>query len=847
MKLTKEDIDKVRHIEGFPIAEDEDIIAISNPPYYTACPNPFIEDFIKEHGTPYDEETDDYHREPFAADVSEGKSDPLYNAHTYHTKVPYKAIMRYILHYTNPGDIVFDGFCGTGMTGVAAQMCGHSDNEFRYIIEKEMPDVKWGERKAILNDLSPASTFIAQNYNSPVDVDEFVKISKQIVDDCEKELGWMYETTHVDDNKNKVTNIDGNLIKGKINYTVWSDVFICPQCGVEIIYWDVAVSDNKVSKHFSCTNCGIQLTKNACKRAEELYIDKKTSKQISISKQRPVLINYIVNKKQYLKTPDKEDLKKIEEINNISDYNWYPQEYLPNGCNTEQPKRSHGVIMSDLFYTRRNLCILSKLNYLFGNSKYKIVLQSVNASLCSKLSRYNLGKRGNGPLTGTLYIASLIAESNVFKLVKGKIKDFTKAYGKTKSFSSNIIQCSSLSEVPIIQNNSMDYIFTDPPFGANLNYSELSFLWETWLKVRTNNISEAIINNVQGKSLLEYQALMCQCFQECYRVLKPNRWMTVEFHNSQNSVWNAIQESLNRAGFIVADVRTLDKKQGSFKQVTTTSATKQDLIISAYKPKDSFRKTILEHAGTKQTAWDFVREHLDKLPIVVRKGDRIETVREREAFLLFDRMVAYHVITGIAVPLDASEFYRGLDDKFLKRDNMYFLHDQINKYDDARIKSEIEPIQFSLYVSDERSAIAWLYQQLDEQTGGPQTYGEIQPKFVQELRQDKHEKLPELMTMLEENFLQDEEGKWYVPDITKEGDLMKLREKRLLKDFEEYLTGKGKLKSFRTEAVRAGFAKLWKDKSYKDIVKVAERLPEKVIQEDDKLLMYYDISLGRLE
>ena len=162
-KLTKADIDKVRHIEGFPIAKDEDIIALSRPPYYTACPNPFIADFIAEHGTPYDETTDDYHREPFAADVSEGKNDPIYNAHSYHTKVPYKAIMRYILHYTKPGDIVFDGFCGTGMTGVAAQMCGHPDHEFKEHIEAEMPNAIWGSRRALLNDLSPAATFIAHN------------------------------------------------------------------------------------------------------------------------------------------------------------------------------------------------------------------------------------------------------------------------------------------------------------------------------------------------------------------------------------------------------------------------------------------------------------------------------------------------------------------------------------------------------------------------------------------------------------------------------------------------------------------------------------------------------------
>lgn len=112
-----------RKIEGFPIGEDEDILALSDPPYYTACPNPFIEDFIKHYGKPYDPETNDYRREPFAADVSEGKSDSIYNAHTYHTKVPHKAIMRYILHYTEPGDIVFDGFCGTGMTAVASYFC----------------------------------------------------------------------------------------------------------------------------------------------------------------------------------------------------------------------------------------------------------------------------------------------------------------------------------------------------------------------------------------------------------------------------------------------------------------------------------------------------------------------------------------------------------------------------------------------------------------------------------------------------------------------------------------------------------------------------------------------------
>ncbi|QQY80178.1 DNA methylase [Keratinibaculum paraultunense] len=847
MKLTKEDLDKVRNIEGFPIGEDEDIIALSDPPYYTACPNPFIKDFIEKYGKPYDEETDDYHREPFAADVSEGKNDPIYNAHSYHTKVPHKAIMRYILHYTDPGDIVFDGFCGSGMTGVAAQMCGNpdADPEFKFKIEKEMPYVKWGVRRAILNDLSPAATFIAYNYNTPVDVAEFEKEAKRILDECEKELGWMYETNHVDENGKQVYDMTGP-VKGKINYTVWSDVFICPHCGSEIVFWDAAVDEEnkKVKDVFRCSNCGIELKKTDCERAMELIYDHGLNKTISMAKQVPVLINYSVGNKRYEKKPDKDDLDIIEKINNMKIPCWYPTDELPDGYNTEQPKRSHGITHVHHFYTKRNLFILS---YLYNKCNTTTIRFMITACLVmgTKMSRY--GSR-TGNVSGTLYVPSLIKDLNMLEYIKRKLygpKGIVKPLGKISSFKYDyaLLQTSSLNDIQTIQNNSIDYIFTDPPFGYNLNYSELNFIWEAWLKVKTNNKPEAIINKVQNKGLVEYQELMTKCFEEYYRVLKPNRWITVEFHNSKNSVWNAIQESLLRAGFIIADVRTLDKKQGSFKQVTTTSAVKQDLVISAYKPKESFKKRFLEKAGTEDTVWEFVREHLEKLPVVVYKNGMIEKIQEREPYLLFDRMVAYHIMNGLSVPIDASDFYKGLDERFIKRDGMYFLHDQVNEYDNARIKADLEPIQFSMFVNDEKSAIAWLYHQLET----PQTYSELQPKFMKEAKIARYEKMPELSELLEENFLQDEEGRWYIPDPSKTGDLIKLREKRLLKEFEEYLKGKGKLKKFRTEAIRVGFAKLWKEKDYESIVKIGNRLPENVIQEDDKLLMYYDIALSRME
>jgi hypothetical protein len=263
-----------RKIEGFPIGTDEDILALSDPPYYTACPNPFIENFIKHYGKPYDPLVT-FGREPFTADVSEGKNDPIYNAHSYHTKVPHKAIMRYILHYTQPGDIVFDGFCGTGMTGVAAQLCGDRSvvTSLGYRVEADdtvlakeqengktvwRPISKLGARRAVLNDLSSAATFIAYNYNAPVDVHTFELQAKRILTETESELGWMYETKHTD-----------GITKGRINYTVWSDVFTCNECGGEVVFWDVALDhvNKKMNDDFQCPHCSAALTKRSMERA----------------------------------------------------------------------------------------------------------------------------------------------------------------------------------------------------------------------------------------------------------------------------------------------------------------------------------------------------------------------------------------------------------------------------------------------------------------------------------------------------------------------------------------------------------------------------------------------------
>ncbi|MCL4418179.1 MAG: DNA methylase, partial [Actinobacteria bacterium] len=470
-----------------------------------------------------------------------------------------------------PGDIVFDGFCGTGMTGVAARMCGCPDYEFKNKIEHEMPNVHWKERKAILNDLSPAATFISHNYNTAANITELEDEAFNVLTECKKICGWMYKTNHtIANSHSNFKNINcEQKEEGEIIYTVWSDVFICPSCGEELIYWDVAVDrlNGKVCESFKCPNCGRLLTKRDCKHAISIYYNESLNKPISVAKQVPVQINYMYKGKRYDKEPDHDDINLIEKIETMVIPFWYPTDHLPDGEKTADPNKL-GIYYTDQFYTRRNLYTLSCLIDLCSKSKFAnkllYVVSAINLHV-NKMRRYQPVKPGGTPgLPGTLYVSSNSVELSIFDIFPRKLKDILKA---TSTRSGNVLQTTQssccLTNIP---SNSIDYIFTDPPFGNNIMYSELNYLWESWLKVKTNSISEAIINKKQKKSILDYQKLMTDSFREYYRILKPNRWMTVEFHNSKNAVWNAIQEALQKAGFIVADVRTLDKQKGTTKQ-----------------------------------------------------------------------------------------------------------------------------------------------------------------------------------------------------------------------------------------------------------------------------------------
>ncbi len=871
-----------RKIEGFPIGEDEDILALSDPPYYTACPNPFLTEFVEYYGRLHNPE-EPYHREPFAVDVSEGKTDPLYKAHGYHTKVPHRAIVPSILHYTKPGDIVLDGFCGSGMAGVAAQWCGTAPAAYREELEqrwkaegRELPE--WGARRVILGDLSPAATFIAANYNLPFDVATFSEAARRLLGEVEAEVGWMYETLHTD-----------GKTKGRINYTVWSEVFSCPECAGEVVFLDEALDQQtkKTRSEFPCPHCSAELTKDNLERFFETLADPASGEPWKRIRLRPVLINYSVGKDRYEKEPDSTDHSILDRIANLRlspevpanpfriDEMYHGSRLAPKGFTHVHhmflPRAAHALAA---MWHRADGCADSRLR----NMLLFFVEQAVWSMSLLNRFRPTGYSQVNQYLTGVYYVPSQNSELSPWYILDGKLRRLSMAF-KPRSSQANAAMistggCSSFD----LADNSIDYVFTDPPFGENIYYADLNYLVESWHRILTHSEPEAIVDQAKGKAIADYQHLMRRCFAEYCRVLKPGRWMTVVFHNSRNAVWNAIQEAMLAAGFVVADVRTLDKKQGSYRQVTST-AVKQDLVISAYKPNGGLENRFRLAAGTEDGVWDFVRTHMRQLPVFVAKDGQAETIAERQNYLLYDRMVAFHVQRSVTVPLSAAEFYAGLEQRFPPRDGMYFLPDQAAEYDKRRMTVK-EILQLQLFVSDEASAIQWLRQQL---TKKPQTFQDLHPQFLKEIGGwQKQEKVLELSALLAENFLRyDGQGevpspihsylssnfrdlrnlektdpalrgraqnRWYVPDPNKAGDLEKLRERALMREFDEYRESQQKrLRVFRLEAVRTGFKKAWQERDYATIIAVARKIPESILQEDPKLLMWYDQAVTRSE
>jgi 16S rRNA G966 N2-methylase RsmD len=566
----------------------------------------------------------------FSDSIVAGKNTYVYDAHTYHTKVPPQGIAKCIDFYTSPGAVVLDPFCGSGMTGIAALSLG---------------------RAALLSDLSPAAAFIAHNLCSPVDADEYEEAVAVLLSRLSELERHLYETE---------CRTCGKM--ATMLYTVWSYGLLCSGCDKEFVFWDVGrdekrtVRESKIKSKVNCPHCSKLLSKRTLKR----------------TKRYPVNVGYKCCRRslqEEMSDPNAFDKAKIEEIWNagVPKDLWYPTTRLHDGVNTRQAIVA-GIESVDKLYTPRALWAMAalwKAASEWPNEQMRDKLLFTVTSLYQRvtvLSEFRFwGGSGN---VANYSVPTLMNEQNVFKTFARKARTIAlylqAANAQSRDFRTSVQPAQNLHQLP---DQSVDYIFTDPPFGANINYSEMNLIWESWLETFTDTKNEAIVNRHQGKGYVEYENLLEGAFKEMRRVLKDDAWLTVVFHNSSSKAWSAIQSSLKNAGFEISSAGTFDKKHGTFKMFVSDNAVGYDLVLHCRKDVAETRVPLkadnVEHL--RESAAAFVRHALSKKVSYLTVYLHVNRENELDARRLYSEWIAESINNG-HVTLGFEEFRNVIED-----------------------------------------------------------------------------------------------------------------------------------------------------------------------------------------
>lgn len=551
--------------------------------------------------------------QPLSEEISAGKNTYTYDAHTYHTKVPPQGIANVIKKYLPQGGLVLDPFAGSGMTGVAARYLGFD---------------------VILNELSPAACFIAHNFVRTVDTQVFNDAVLSVLNRVENLRKELYTTNC------RECGADVEQL-----YTVWSYELECNHCQEKFVLWDHCrkygsnVREHKLLKKFPCPHCGEEVNKSQLNRHSTV----------------PVFLGYRCCSKKIMEHPLNDgDYRRIKRAKKrLSEYSGdFPSNPLPDGVNLGQPKR-HGLDSINKLYTERNLtacaALWREIKHI-EDSEVAAAVAFVFTSLyrrVTKLAEYRFwGGSGN---TANLNVPHISNESNVFVTFKRKAKSIADHFVTTAQnyHGRSVIRTGSATDLSFIPDDSVDFIFTDPPFGANINYSEMNILWESWLGEFTRNEDEPIMNKAQGKGLDSYQALMTKSLREAYRVLRPNHWMVLVFMNSSEKVWNALHESIIDAGFLIENINIFDKQHGTFKQYVSDNTAGADLMIHCKKTlADTSAKVATNRPKFKSVA-NFIEWQKGNIPIfpflhVKRKA-------EIDYRTLYSRYIAAAMHDGAAI------------------------------------------------------------------------------------------------------------------------------------------------------------------------------------------------------
>jgi DNA modification methylase len=525
--------------------------------------------------------------------VTAGKGTAAYNAHSYPTKVPPEAIEPFLNHFTKPGDVVLDPFCGSGMTGLAALRTG---------------------RRAVLNDLSPLAIHLTHNHTTPCDPESLLDAWHAI-----------RESLNVEERRHYGIRCDACRKIGTIRYTIWSDVYRCPECAAAVNLWDSATELERGAgtKVLRCTTCERHWPKSASTRIRS----------------EPTYATFACNCSSSLRS---RVLTQRERASTSTFSAPAKHLFVPNarvGETREMYQRSalhlRGIAKVRDFYTPRNLSALARLWDEIGGVRDRRVRSALAFAFTNtawhgtRMRRFN-ARGGQRPLTGTLYIPQLSSEANVFDVFGHKIRQLARFYrelGKSAPLSPSTMRLGSATDLGWLADASIDYVFTDPPFGANIFYADCNLIAESWLGMVTDVDQEAVVNRSRsllqgGKTLLQYQVLLQGAFAEMHRVLRPGCWATVVFQSSDGAVWGAIEAAAERAGFTVHAADMLDKVQQSMKGYRGRRGREHvasfDIVVHLRKPqpRDPTRQSLraLDVASRKRTVLKALERHLSSLP-----------------------------------------------------------------------------------------------------------------------------------------------------------------------------------------------------------------------------------------
>ena len=568
----------------------------------------------------------------------------LYGAFPYPTKISPEAIALFIAAHTAPGDTVFDGFAGSGTTGLAALLCGNPPYQLRAEAKRLGLNVRWGIRNAVLYELGALGAFVGRILTNPPEPLSFHRAAEEILLDAESVDGWIYDA------------IDPAGCRGTIRYVIWSDLLQCPACLRAVSLWDACVSlgPAQIASQFICPACLHKAPLDEVERLTANAEDDIIGEMRLPRARHPVRVYGSTGKKRWSRPPTQRDLSLLDRVKTMPVPESVPDIEIPWG---DLYRRGYHQGMTHLhhFYTRRNLFVFARLweraSHYSGAlaDALRFWLLSYNASHATIMTRV-VAKSGQRNLVvtsaqpGVLYVSGLPVEKNLFAGLRRKRSTIASAFGiiHGRKGEIDVRQRSSCNvDLPA---DSIDYIFTDPPFGGNIPYAEVSFLNEAWLGHYTKRDEEIIVSSVQGKTLVEYQDLLMASLSEVRRILKPDGKATLVFHSSSAEVWNALQSAYTNAGFGVECTGVLHKTQGSFKQVTTKGAVRGDPLLL-------LGKNANEDTRPMCSVW-MVAEQLCQEALQTLDPD------EQTAQRLYSRLVSHFLRLQQQVPLDAEAFYK---------------------------------------------------------------------------------------------------------------------------------------------------------------------------------------------